>query len=247
MISLCILTKNAATTLRETLDSTRDFSEVVLLDNGSTDETLELAQTYPNVRIHHHPFIGFGPLRNEAAKKASSDWILALDSDEVISPSLQQEILSLSLQDPTQVYAIQRHNHYNGKHIRGCGWDNDWVNRLYNRNFTSYSDAPVHESVVLKGQSPTRLKHPLHHTPYRSISDFLHKMQQYSSLFAEQYKHTKKSSLAKAIGHGFFAFFRSYFLKNGWRCGKEGFEISVYNGNTTFYKYLKLKEATQRS
>src|SRR5579872_2385874 len=80
MISVCMLTKNAEATLAPTLDSLKGFAEVVVLDNGSSDQTLEIAKKYPNVRIEHSPFIGFGPLRNLAARFAKNDWILAIDS-----------------------------------------------------------------------------------------------------------------------------------------------------------------------
>lgn len=239
MISVCILTKNAAATLRGTLDSVRTFPEVLILDNGSTDETCSIASTYPNVRIVSTPFIGFGPLRNLAAQLASHDWILALDSDEVLSPLLLQEIQGLSLNDQF-AYVFSRHNYYNGKRIRGCGWDPEYIARLYHRNTARYSDAKVHESLI--SYQEFVLQFPLLHTPYRSTADFLSKMQHYSTLFAEQYKGKRKSSLAKAILHGIYAFFRSYFLKRGLFCGKEGFVISLYNANTAFYKYLKLAE-----
>jgi glycosyltransferase involved in cell wall biosynthesis len=239
MITVCILTKNAAATIKATLDSTRSFSEVLILDNGSTDHTLEIASQYPNVKICKSPFIGFGPLRNEAADLASNGWILALDSDEVLSPPLLQELSHLKL-DPQESYTVARHNFYNGKRIRGCGWDPEYVARLYHRENTRYSTAQVHESLLAIKLHP--LQSPLLHTPYRSTADFLAKMQHYSTLFAEQYRHKKRSSLAIALVHGIYAFIRSYFLKRGVFCGKEGFIISLYNGNVTFYKYLKLAE-----
>ncbi len=242
MISVCILTKNSAASLGKTLDSVRPFSEVLLLDNGSTDNTLAIASAYPNVKIHQSPFVGFGPLRNKAAALASHDWILAIDSDEIVSPALASEIFALRLDG---AYLIPRHNFYNGKRIRGCGWDPEAVVRLYNRQQTRYSDAAVHEALLVPPHEAIRLKSPLLHTPYRSTSDFLAKMEHYSTLFARQYAGKRKSSFAKALGHGAFAFFRSYLLKRGWLCGKEGFIISFYNGSTAFYKYLKLAEANQ--
>jgi glycosyltransferase involved in cell wall biosynthesis len=239
MITVCILTKNAIATLKETLDSVRSFPEVLILDNGSTDATCELAATYPNVRVCKGPFIGFGPLRNQAAELAKHDWILALDSDEIVSPALQEEIDRLAL-DPAKAYLLPRHNFYNGKRIFGCGWDPEHVVRLYHRAQARFSDAPVHESLL--APQTTRLSSPLLHTPYRSTADFLDKMQRYSTLFAEQYAGKRRSSFAIALAHGFYAFIRSYFLKRGLFCGAEGFLISLYNANTTFYKYLKLAE-----
>jgi glycosyltransferase involved in cell wall biosynthesis len=233
MISVCILTKNSAATLKATLDSTRSFPEVLILDNGSTDATLALARTYPNVRIIEHPFIGFGPLRNLAARLATHDWILALDSDEVLSSPITAPL------DPAFAYLFPRHNFYNNKRIRGCGWDPEHVARLYHRDNAHFSEAQVHESLLAPRLQSLSI--PLLHTPYRSTADFLAKMQHYSTLFAEQNR-GKKSSFTKALGHGLFAFFRSYILKRGIFCGREGFLISLYNANTTFYKYIKLAE-----
>jgi glycosyltransferase involved in cell wall biosynthesis len=241
MITVCILTKNAATTLAATLDSVREFKEVLILDNGSSDATLDIAKNYPNVRIVQTPFIGFGPLRNQAAKLASHDWILALDSDEILSPPLLRELSQLSF-DPQTAYVFPRHNYYNNKRILGCGWDPEFVARLYHRHQTQYTPSQVHESL-LTTQTHT-LENPLLHTPFRSSSEFIAKMQHYSTLFAEQNK-GHPSSFLKALGHGFFAFFRSYFLKKGFLCGREGFLISLYNANTTFYKYIKLCEVNE--
>ncbi len=245
MISVCMLTKNAEASLAPTLESLIGFSEVVILDNGSSDKTLEIAKKYPNVRIEHSPFIGFGPLRNLASKYALNDWILAIDSDEILSPPLLGELSTLKL-DSQCVYSIPRHNYYNGKRIRGCGWDPERVVRLYHRKTARYADSQVHESLESDDLKIISLKSPLLHTPYRSTSDFLSKMQHYSTLFANQSQGNKKSSLAKAIGHGFFAFFKSYILKRGCFCGREGFIISVYNGNTAFYKYLKLRDGSPK-
>lgn len=244
MITVCILTKNAQDTLKKTLDSLTQFPEVLILDNGSEDNTLTIAKSYSNVTIHHSPFIGFGPLRNLAATFAKEDWILAIDSDEVVSKELYEEIQALK-KDPSKVYAIPRHNYFLGKWIKGAGWHPEKVVRLYHKEKTSYSDHQVHESVIAKKEAVVSLKAPLLHTPYRSIAELLKKMDLYSTLFAKQNHKKKRSSMKKAIAHAFFAFFRSYILKKGIFCGKEGLIISFYNAHTTFYKYVKLMEMNE--
>jgi len=244
MITVCILSKNSAETIRDALDSVKSFSEVLILDNGSTDNTLEIAKSYPNVRIFETPFVGFGPLRNHAAKLATHDWILALDTDESLPSALLEEINSLNL-DPQIAYSMPRNNYYNGKHITGCGWSPDRVIRLYHRGQTEYSDSQVHESVNKENITLKRLKSPISHIPFRTTAEFLSKMQNYSSLFAKQYQGKRKSSIGKALFRSFFAFFRFYIIQRGFLLGAEGLIISLYNSNTVFYKYLKLWEKNQ--
>jgi glycosyltransferase involved in cell wall biosynthesis len=239
MITVTILTKNAEKTIFSTLQSVAEFDEIILLDTGSTDQTLEIAKTFPNVCIHQSRFIGFGPLHNLAAKLAKHDWILSLDSDEILTPSLKEEILLTSLH-PSAVYSLPFHNYFNGKFIKWCGWYPERHVRLYNRRATSFSTDEVHEGVVTQNLTVKLLKHPVKHCPYRSISDFLRKMDFYSDLFAHQYCGKKKSSIQKALLHGIYAFIRSYVLKRGFLGGKEGLLISIYNSQTTFYKYVKL-------
>ena len=245
MISITILVKNSEATLEATLLSVASFPEVILLDTGSTDRTLEIGKKFSNVKIFYAPFEGFGKTHNRASSLASHDFILSLDSDEILSEELSQEILGLPL-DSGVVYSILRENYFRGRHITGCsGWHPDWVSRLYNRKQTSFDQAEVHEKIIQGSLKKEKLKHVMKHTPYRNISDFLNKMQTYSTLFAKQHKGVKKASLGKAIAHGIASFFKSYVLKKGVFLGQEGFLISIYNGHTAFYKYMKLLEANR--
>lgn len=246
MITIAILSKDNAETIKNTLESTKDFAEVILLDNGSSDDTLQIAASFPNVTIYEHPFIGFGPLRNHAASLATNDWILALDSDEVLSPALVKEIFHTPL-SPNTVYSIPFENYLNQKKIRFSGWSPDRHVRLYNKKVTSFSSAQVHEGVIVKNCVEYQLHNPIYHYSYRSIADFLRKMETYSTLFALQNRGKKKASLPTALLHGGFAFFKTYIIKRGFLDGSEGFIISLYNAHTAYYKYLKLMEANKCS
>lgn len=244
MISVTILVKNGARRLREVLDALTRYDDVVVYDTGSSDDTLNIARTYPNVSIFQAPFNGFGSSHNAAAGLARHDWILSIDSDEVVSSELADSIDCLSL-DTHTVYSLPFQNYYNGKHIKWCGWHPEHHIRLYNRNTTAFSEALVHEGVLSKGLQVIKLQHPVLHYPYESISDFLVKMERYSTLFAQQYYKKRKSSPLTALIHGAAAFSKSFILKRGFLGGYEGFLISVYNGHTAFYKYLKLYQANQ--
>lgn len=241
MISVTILTKNSEKYIREVLEALKTFQEVIVLDTGSKDHTIEIAKSFPNVVLHERAFTGFGHCHNLASSLATNDWILSVDSDEIVSNELLHEIHSLTL-NPQAIYSISRHNYYRGKFIKGCGWYPDRVLRIYNRKVTQFSDALVHESIMKKDLEIIFLKKPIYHFPYETTNDFLTKMQHYSSLFAKQYHGKKKSSTLKALSHGLFAFLKSYFLQRGFLLGGQGFEISAYNGITSFYKYLKLRD-----
>lgn len=246
MISVTILVKNGARRLNEVLDALMRFDEVIVYDTGSTDTTLEIAGRYPNVSIIQAPFNGFGPCHNTAASLAKHDWILSIDSDEVVSKELADTLITLSL-NPQAVYSLSFQNYFNGRHIKWCGWYPEHHIRLYNRTTTAFSEAMVHEGVVSDGLHIIRLQHPVFHYPYDSISDFLIKMERYSTLFAQQYHKKRASSPWKAITHGVAAFTKSYILKRGFLGGYEGFLISAYNGHTAFYKYLKLYQMNKKN
>ncbi|MBN2479465.1 MAG: glycosyltransferase family 2 protein [Parachlamydiales bacterium] len=245
MISVVILTKNSSNTIEKTLKSVQDFDEVILLDTGSEDDTIKLAKNFKNVKIFKEDFLGFGPLRNLGASFTKNDWILALDSDEVLSDKLIIEIKNLTL-DTQLVYQFPFYNFYNERHIKCCGWQNESHVRLYNKKITKFSDSLVHEKLIDKNLKIYEMKNPIIHTPYLKIEDFLIKMNKYSSLFAQQNKGKKRSSFKKALFHSIFAFFKSYIIKKGIFYGKEGFLISTYNANTALYKYLKLLEINKK-
>lgn len=244
LISVTILVKNGERLLENVLISLKSFDEVLLIDTGSSDRTLEIAKKFSNVKIYQQEFVGFGKTHNEAAEKATHDWIFSVDSDEIVSSALCEEIASLSL-DLDSVYSVCRRNFFNGKEITFAGWQKEKCFRLYNRKKTAFSQNLVHEGVITAGLKKIALKGALLHTPYASLSDFLKKMELYSSLFAAEKKGKKRASPLIAVCHGLGAFFKSFFLKKGFLGGYEGFLISVYNGHTAFYKYLKLYHANR--
>jgi glycosyltransferase involved in cell wall biosynthesis len=246
MISVAIIVKDGEQYIEECLQSLASFDEVLLLDTGSTDRTMEIARRFQNVRIEERGFIGFGPTKNLAAQLTKHAWILSIDSDEVITPELSSEIQSLSLND-SQVYRFSRHSHYRGKFIKGCGWYPGRILRLYNKQRTSFNDKQVHESVMVKeGMGITDLKGALKHYPFDSAGSLVAKAQFYSKLFAEQNQGKLKSSPWKAVSHGMAAFIVGYVIRKGLLDGYEGFHIALCQGLGTYLKYIKLYEANRR-
>lgn len=244
-ISVTILTLNSEQTLKAVLEVLEPFPEIVVLDNGSTDQTREIAMSFDNVQFYETPFKGFGELHNIACKLARFPWILSVDSDEILSLELVEEICSTPL-DSNAHYAFRRNNHLNGKFIRGCGWSPDWVFRLFDKKRAAFDERLVHEKVCGPGLKRVYLEGTAYHEPYRSTGDFLEKMQRYSTLFAEQYRGKRAANLPVAICRGLWAFFRTYLLQRGFWFGRQGFVIAAYNGHTAYYKYLKLAELNRK-
>lgn len=247
-ISATILTKNSAGLLRDVLAALDWCSEVVVLDTGSNDATLSIATQFPNVSLHRlkGPFPGFGLAHQTAVSLAHHDWILSVDSDEIVTPELRKEIAALRF-DVCSVYAIPFQNYFNEKLITTCGWSPDRHERLFNRTATNFCASEVHERVRTKDLVVVQLRHPIQHYSYRSLDDFLRKMAGYSQLFAAKNAGRKSASPMKAVLRGCWAFFKSYLLERGIAQGTEGLVISVYKSQTVFWKYMMLHEANRRA
>ncbi|EDP1927694.1 glycosyltransferase [Campylobacter jejuni] len=244
-ISVIIIVKNAEQTLLECLNSLKDFDEIILLNNESSDNTLNIAnefkKDFANLHIYHSTFIGFGALKNLALSYAKNDWILSIDADEVLENECINELKNLEFKKE-DIIALSRKNLYKGEWIKACGWWPDYVLRIFNKNFTRFNDNLVHESLILQSNAKKiYLKNGLKHYSYKDISHLIDKMQYYSSLWAKQNIH-KKSRVLKANLRAFWTFFRNYFLKSGFLYGYKGFIISVCNALGVFFKYMKLYE-----
>lgn len=240
-ISVVMITKNAAVHLKRALDSLSAFDEVIIYDNGSSDETLSIAKSYPNVKCLEGPFLGFGKSKKHAATLASNPWIFSLDADETVTNELKDELLTMKL-EANKVYQVRRDNYYRGKHIKCCGWYPEYIVRLYNKTQTNFSEAMVHETVEIHNMQLERLKAPINHYSFHAVSDFLQKIQTYSEIYAEEMREKKDASVFKAVTRGSFAFIKSYLFRRGFLAGFEGFVISYFHALGTTIKYLKLHE-----
>ncbi len=238
-ISAVIIVKNAEQTLGPTLASLEDLPEVVLYDNGSEDQTLEIAGSFSNVVVHTGEFFGFGPTKNHAAALATNDWVLSVDADEAVTSELMKNILSLDLTDPQIVYTIHRHNYFMGKHVRFSGWGKDWLPRLYHRNTTGYTEAMVHENVLVPGGSrEVRLQGELSHDAVREIGDFLVKINRYTEI-RRRGQQKRRLSAPMIVLRSLWTFVHTYLLRGAFLDGWRGLVIAVSNANGVFFKYLK--------
>lgn len=246
-ISAVMIVKNGERYLREALEALAPVHEVVVYDNGSTDATRSIAASFANVRIVQGEFLGFGKTKQAAIAHAHNDWIFCIDADEIASPELVDAILRMPLELEC-AYSFAFHNFYRGRHIHCCGWYPDRQLCLFHRAWANFDDSEVHEKIVAlpgKALQEIALPHHLRHYPYSGAEEFLEKMQRYSTLFARQNAGKKSSSLFKALTRGAWAFIKKYLLQRGILEGYAGFLISAYNAQSTFWKYIKLKEANE--
>jgi len=250
-LSAIIITKNEEKNIKRCLDSLDDFvDEIIVVDSKSTDRTKELCSEYSKVKFYEFPnWPGFGEQKNRALSKASGDWIISVDADEVVTENLKEEILS-SLKtekadcfDFTEAYYLPRLSYVCKIPVKFCGWYPDYVLRLFKKESAYFSSNLVHEHLNLKSSNirTKRLKNHLVHYSYQSIEDLLSKTNLYSTFSAQEKraKH-KKVSFLLIIFRSVFEFFRSYFLQGGILDGEIGLVVSVMKTEAVYYKYLKL-------
>ena len=246
-LTATLLTRNSERLLPRALDALQWCDQIVVLDTGSTDATRVIAARYKNVSLHRlpGPFPGFGLAHQYAVALARHDWILSVDSDEIVTPELATEITALPL-DRRTVYAMPFRNYFNGRHITTCGWSPDRHERLFHRGETNFCASEVHERVRTRGLRVVTLQHGIDHYSYERLEDFLRKMSAYSQLFAEQNAGRRRASASLAVARSTWAFFKSYLWQRGALQGREGLVISAYKAQTVFWKYLLLEEANAR-
>jgi len=237
-ISAIIITKNESDNIEDCLKSICWADEIIVLDSGSTDQTVELARKFTD-KVFGTDWPGFGPQKNRALDKATMDWVLSIDADERVSKELKEEILANISNQTVVAYKIPRRSSFCGKFLRHGGWWPDYVTRLFRRDSAKFSDSLVHERVIPNGKLE-KLNSPIIHYTYRSPEDVTRLIHAYSSAGAKQLiDNNRNSSLSIAVFHAFWAFIRTFFLRAGLLDGKEGFMLAVSNAEVTYYKYLK--------
>ena len=240
-ISVVVLAKNNEQTIKKTLESLNKFNDVVVYDNGSSDNTKNIAKSFSNVNLIEGEFKGFGWTKNQAASFAKNDWILIIDSDEVVDSELFNELKNIVLNQDI-VYKLNFKAFYKDIQVKYCGWNNQKIKRLYNKKVTAYNSNDVHEDIIADGLKIEFIKGNIEHYSYHTISQFIIKADRYSSLFAQNNVGKKSSSPSKAFFNGMYSFFRTYILKQGFRDGYVGLIVAYSHMVTNFYKYIKLYE-----
>ena len=241
-LSVILITRNEEVNLADCLASLEGIAhQIVVLDTNSSDRTLEIAKNYGAVIAQPADWPGFGPQKNRALALATGDWVLSLDADERLTPTLRSEILTaIHHSANVDCFSIPRLSWYCGRFIRHSGWSPDYVDRLFKRGTASFSDDLVHERLLPNGQV-AKLENPMLHYSFMDFSQVLQKIDRYSTASAEQaFAKGRRSNPLKAILHGLWAFFRTYFIRAGFLDGFEGLALAISNAEGSYYRYMKI-------
>jgi glycosyltransferase involved in cell wall biosynthesis len=239
-LSVIVITKNEAANIEACLRSVSFADQIVVLDSGSTDDTVRIARSLGAEVSISSDWQGFGVQKNRALALANSDWVLSLDADERLSPELQAEIRAVLDAPRFDAYSFPRLSSFCGQYMHHSGWYPDRVTRLFRRRAARFSDDLVHERIVTSSVVG-KLRTELLHESYRNFEAVLDKANRYSSAGAQSLQNRgKKASLNTALGHGIWAFFRTYFLRMGFLDGRMGLVLAISIAESTYYRYLKL-------
>jgi glycosyltransferase involved in cell wall biosynthesis len=241
-VSATLITYNEERNISAALQSLAWADEIVVVDSGSTDATVEICRQTTD-RIFSRKWTGYADQKNYAVEKARNNWIFSLDGDERVSVELQNEIKSMSSFDTIYAgFRVPRVAFFMGRWIRHGDWYPDYQLRLYNRQKGKWQGGRVHESVKLEG--PTGyLKGEIQHYLYNTLSDYLRRLDTYSSLAALDYGERGKNTNAwKLLAHPSVTFVKAYLAKGGILDGTPGLMVAIMGTISVFFKYAKLYE-----
>jgi len=243
-LSVAIITKNEEANLPRTLESVRWADEIVVVDCGSTDNTVEIAKDF-GAKVFHEPWRGFGTQKNFAIEQCSSAWVLSLDADEEVTPGLALEIRQLLAGTPAvEAYFIPRRNLFLGRWIKYGGYWPDPKLRLFRKGAAWFEERAVHETVQYSGKTSTLQGSLIHHA-YPTLNSYLGHMNRYSSLAAEQAIAKGKTSKGlpafvwNVLLNPAATFLYNYFFRLGFLDGREGLLLHLYHSAYVSWKYAK--------
>lgn len=244
-LTLAIITLNEEANIQRCIESVPFASEVIVVDSGSQDNTVQIAQSL-GARVVHQPWLGFGKQKHLAAQEAKNDWVLSLDADEALSQELQFEIQNKLLQlDPLTAYQLPRVSYHLGRWIRHGGWYPDYQTRLFNKKHAQWNQDSIHEQVLAAKKE--QLKYDLCHWVFKNKSHQVITNDRYSSLQAkDEFEKNKKFNILKLIFRPWGKFIENYFLKRGFLDGLPGFMIAVSSSYSMFLRYCKVWEIEQK-
>jgi len=242
MLSVLVTTFNEAENLPACLEGVRWADEIIVVDSGSSDATGDIARSY-GARVIEHAYESAARQKNWALPLTSHPWVLILDADERVPPSLAAEIRAVIARDgPADGYFLRRRSFFLQREIRHCGWGRDRVLRLFRRGRASYDDRWVHEALQLDGRAAA-LSTPLLHLTYRTLEDYLDKIRRYSVRGAADLRaRGRRPSWFSTLVRPPARFVRMYILQAGFLDGAHGLILCLLTAYSVWLKYAQLHE-----
>lgn len=239
-ITALAITLNEADNIEAYIESLWFAEEIIIIDSFSTDGTVELAKKYEKVKVFQRPFNNFSDQKNFAISQAKNDWVTFFDPDEQVTRKLAEEIVK-TLTNPRAIgYYVKRDYYFMGKLLKYSGIQNDYIIRIFNKNFCRYNANLVHELLIANGKT-LRLKNHLPHHTYKSFDDYTAKMHHYSQLQSVMlYEKGRKPTLYHFFFRPFYRFGYQFFFRLGFLDGKEGFILAYLNAFSVFKRYVNL-------
>jgi len=250
-LSVIVITKNEERNIEDCLNSVRWAQEIVVVDGGSEDRTLELARKFTS-KVFVKSWEGYGASKNFALEQCTGTWILWLDADERVTDELRKEIQATTGQEgtPSIVYEMPRKAFFLGKWIKHCGWYPGYVSRLFKKGAGRFSENKVHEKFEFNGEVG-RLRSDLLHFTDPNLWHYLEKFNWYTTLAADEMLEKRTVfRLSQIIVRPVWVFIRMYVVRLGFLDGIQGFILCVLSSCYVFTKYVKLWElstGTERS
>ena len=239
-ITVIVPTFNEESNLHDCLKSVTWADDIFVVDSFSTDRTLDIAREYTD-HIVQHEYVNSATQKNWAIPQAASDWIMVLDADERVTPELKARILDiLESGTPCDGFSIKRMTTFFGKLIRHCGWNRDYLVRLWRRGKGRYEDLEVHADVIVDGQVGTIYEYLIHHT-YTSFAQYLEKFGRYTTWAANDlHKKGRRAGPINLTLRPMWRFFCMYVLRRGFLDGRHGLVLCTLGTFSVFMKYAKL-------
>jgi glycosyltransferase involved in cell wall biosynthesis len=247
LLSVAVITKNEEENLPDCLRSAAFARQIVVVDSGSTDDTVRIAADF-GCNVFGESWRGFGPQKQLAVERCTSPWVLVLDADERIPPETARVITeAIARNEGLAGYSFPRRNYFQGRWIRHAGWWPDRIVRLFRRDKGRMTEEKVHEAVVVDGPVAS-LDAPIEHLTESRLDRILGKIDRYSTLGAEEaFAEGRSCTIWSAFLRAKITFFQDYLLRGGFLDGPQGLTLAATDAVNKFFKYAKLAEMNRKA
>lgn len=242
-ISAVLIVKNEERKIRRCLESIKWCDEIILVDQSSVDKTVDIAKEYTDKVYIVEPKLICNPDREFGISKASNNWILLIEADEVIDNNLKEEIKNVVAKNEHNVYFLPVKTFFCGRWIKTCGWYPGYIPRLFKKGYISFQDK-IHTNGIILTKNIGYLKNPILHYSYDTIDDWIDKFKRYTTQYAYEYLENKMkvnfiNTIKELLIRPIYFFILKYIFLRGFLDGWRGFFISLSSALTVMFSYFK--------